>query len=127
MQKILKKLLEFRETRDWLKFHTPQNIVKSIVLEAGEILEIFQWKTNESLSKKEKEEIGEEMADVYNWLILLAHDLNIDLEKVALKKLNKMQKNTQWIKQKVKQRNTQNYDCLSINKATIFSRCGKWY
>jgi dCTP diphosphatase len=87
MHKILKKLLEFRETRDWLKFHTPQNIAKSIVLEASEILEIFQWKTDDSLSKKEKEEIGEEMADVYNWLILLAHDLDIDLEEVALKKI----------------------------------------
>ncbi len=87
MKQILQKLLEFREKRDWLKFHTPQNIAKSIVLEATEILEVFQWKTDDSLSEKEKEEIGEEMADVYNWLILLSHDLNIDLEKVALKKI----------------------------------------
>ncbi len=87
MKQILQKLLAFREKRDWLKFHTPQNIAKSIVLEATEILEVFQWKTDNSLSEKEKEEIGEEMADVYNWLILLSHDLNIDLEKVALKKI----------------------------------------
>lgn len=87
MQPLLKKLLEFREKRDWIKFHSPQNIAKSIVLEAAEILEIFQWKTDDSISESEKEEIGKEMADVYNWLIILAHDLNIDLEKVALKKI----------------------------------------
>ncbi len=89
MQKILQKLLEFREQRDWQKFNTPQNIAKSIVLEAAEILQIFQWKTNNTISKEEKGELAEEMADVYNWLILLAHDLNIDLEQEALKKISK--------------------------------------
>lgn len=87
MKTLLKKLLDFREKRDWMKFNTPQNIAKSIVLEAAEILEIFQWKTDNSISASEKKEIGKEMADVYNWLIILAHDLNIDLEKVALKKI----------------------------------------
>jgi NTP pyrophosphatase (non-canonical NTP hydrolase) len=89
MQKVLQKLLEFRTNRDWMKFHTAENIAKSIVLEAAEILQIFQWKTDKSLSDEEKKEIAEEMADVYNWLILLAHDLNIDLEQEALKKISK--------------------------------------
>jgi len=92
MQKILQKLLEFREKRDWLKFHTPQNIAQSIVLEAAEILEVFQWKIDDSLTEKEKEEIGEEMADVYNWLVLLSHDLNIDLEKAAFNKIEENSK-----------------------------------
>ncbi len=89
MQKVLQKLLEFREKRDWVKYHTPQNIVKSIVLEASEMLEIFQWKRDNSLSAQEKKELATEMADVFNWLILLAHDLNIDLPKEALKKIKK--------------------------------------
>ena len=89
MKKVLQKLIEFRTKRDWLKFHTPENIAKSIVLEAAEILQIFQWKTDNTISKQEKSELADEMADVYNWLILLAHDLNIDLEKVALEKISK--------------------------------------
>jgi len=92
MYPILKKLLEFREKRDWVKFHKPQNIAKSIVLESAEILEIFQWKTDDSLTQEEKQAVGEEMADVYNWLILLAHDLDIDLEKTALQKIEKNEK-----------------------------------
>ena len=86
---ILQKLLEFRETRDWLKFHTPENIAKSIVLESAEILEIFQWKTDKSLSKAEKEHLKEEISDVYNWILLLCHDLDFDLESIALEKIMK--------------------------------------
>ncbi len=87
MKKILQKLLEFREQRDWHQFNTPQNIVKSIVLEAAELLEVFQWKINEKIDSEEKEKIAEEMADIFNWLILLSHDLNIDIQKEALKKI----------------------------------------
>ena len=92
MKKILEKLLEFRKKRNWKQFHAPQNIVKSIVLEAAELLEIFQWKTTEKPAPKDIERIGEEMADIYNWLILLAHDLNINLEKEALKKIEQNNK-----------------------------------
>lgn len=87
MKTVLEELLKFRAARDWIKFHSPQNIAKSIVLEAAEILEIFQWKKDDSVSRTEKEKLADEMADVYNWLLLLAHDLQIDLEKSALKKI----------------------------------------
>jgi len=88
MNKIVQKLIAFRDERDWKKFHTPQNIAKSIVLEAAELLEIFQWKKTNSISEKDKKEISEEMADIYNWLLLMSHDLNIDLEDAALKKID---------------------------------------
>lgn len=88
MKKVLAQLLKFRQERNWERFHTPQNIAQSIVLEAAELLEIFQWKNGlESLSEQEKEHLSEEMADIYNWLILLAHDLNIDLNQAALRKI----------------------------------------
>ncbi|MFZ1721790.1 MAG: nucleotide pyrophosphohydrolase [Microgenomates group bacterium] len=89
MQKILQKLLEFREQRDWIQFHTPQNLAKSIVLEAAELLEVFQWKRNDQLELKDRRLIAEEMADIFNWLILLSHDLNIDLKAEAMKKIEK--------------------------------------
>lgn len=90
---ILKSLLQFRKERKWKKFHSPQNIAKSIVIESAEILEIFQWQTNKSeLTEKEKNHLAEELADVMNWLILLAYDQGIDLEKACLNKIKKNQK-----------------------------------
>ncbi|HQM16130.1 MAG TPA: nucleotide pyrophosphohydrolase [Candidatus Woesebacteria bacterium] len=88
MQKVLAQLLKFRHDRNWERFHTPQAIVHSIVLESAELLEIFQWKnSDDSLSDQEKEHLSQEMADIYNWLILLAHDLEIDLNQAALNKI----------------------------------------
>ncbi|PIR58987.1 MAG: nucleotide pyrophosphohydrolase [Candidatus Pacebacteria bacterium CG10_big_fil_rev_8_21_14_0_10_56_10] len=89
---VLKQLLDFRNKRNWKHFHSPQNIVKSIVLEAAEVLEIFQWHNMDTeLSPNQKQRLKEELADVYNWLILLAHDLDIDIEKEALNKIKSNQ------------------------------------
>lgn len=88
MEKVLKKLLKFRKERSWEKYHSPQNIAKSIVLEAAEIMEVFQWKQNSKLSESEKKHLAEEMADVFNWLILLSHDLEIDLIRESLTKID---------------------------------------
>lgn len=89
MNKITALLLQFREKRDWIQFHSPANIAKSIVLEAAELLEIFQWKNDSTITEKEKKMIAEELADVYNWVLLMAHDLEIDIEKEAIQKIKK--------------------------------------
>lgn len=89
MDTVIKKLLDFRNKRDWNQFHSPQNIAKSIVLEAAEVLEIFQWKENSKLSEGETAELAEELADVYNWVLLLSHDLGIDIQEAALQKIDK--------------------------------------
>lgn len=87
MKKILNLLLIFRKKRDWKQFHTPQNIAQSIVLEAAELLEIFQWRKDEKVTTAEKKRIAEELADIYNWILLLAHDLDIDIEQAAQEKI----------------------------------------
>ena len=82
MKEITKKILEFREKRDWKQFHNPKDLALSLVLEATEVLEHFQWKSPkevEEYSKTHKDEIGEELADVLYWLILMSHDLDIDI------------------------------------------------
>lgn len=84
MEKLRKKILEFREERDWKQFHTPENLAKSIVIESAELLECFQWNSNYN-----KEEVEEEVADVFNYLILLEAELGIDLIEVTKKKLEK--------------------------------------
>ncbi len=90
MRKLLKNILKFRDQRDWKQFHLPKNLAISLSLEASEVLELFQWSKTNDLPKGKERELEEELADVYYWLILLAHQYNVDLDK-ALD--NKMKKN----------------------------------
>lgn len=91
-EKLTKKILAFRDERNWKQFHNPKDASLSLVLEAAEVMEHFQWK---SLAEMEdyvishKKEIGEELADVLYWVLLLAHDLKIDLVDASEKKLEK--------------------------------------
>ena len=90
IQELTQKILKFREERNWKQFHNPKDIALSLSLEAAEVLEHFQWKNGaelEEYSKKAKNEIGKELADVLNWVLLLSHDLNIDIKKVFLQKI----------------------------------------
>ncbi len=95
MDKILNKIKKFRDERDWMKFHNPKDMAVSIIIEAGELLEHFQWKTNEetgSYVKSHKSEIADELADVGLYLFELADNLGIDLLKAMSRKLEKNKK-----------------------------------
>jgi len=92
MKKLTKKILAFRDARDWKQFHNPKDLAISLVLEAGEVMEHFQWKLKTEIDeyvKTHKEHIGEELADVYKYLMILSHDLNIDITKAVEKKMIK--------------------------------------
>lgn len=89
MEEILKKALKFRKDRDWEKFHTPRNLAESLVLESAEVLEKFQWKLDEDLSKEETEELKDELGDVFIYTLLISHQLGIDLLDAADKKIDK--------------------------------------
>jgi len=89
---VLDRLLEFRHERDWEQFHKPKDLALSLVLEASEVLEHFQWKSTEEIEeyvKTHKDHIAEELADVFNWVILMANDLDIDLIEASNKKIDK--------------------------------------
>ncbi len=94
--KLKKEILDFRQKRDWEKFHKPKDLAISIVLEASELLENFQWKTDTEvasmLAGKSKTAIEEEIADIAMYLTYLSHDLGINLEEVMAKKLEKNKK-----------------------------------
>ena len=86
----LKRLLSFREERDWQQFHTFKNLAVSIVLEAAELLEIVQWVPDSDVSQvvtKQRDSICNEIADIAIYLHYLAHDLGVDLEECVQKKL----------------------------------------
>ncbi len=82
---LVNKIKEFNEDRDWDQFHSPENLAKSVMIEAGELLECFQW-DNEHF---DKEHVCEEMADVFTYLINMADKLDVDLIDITDKKIDK--------------------------------------
>ncbi|MBZ5753277.1 MULTISPECIES: nucleotide pyrophosphohydrolase [Metabacillus] len=89
MEKIYQTILEFRDERDWKKYHTPKDLAISISLEANELLENFQWKNSEEAIAESKQNIKEEMADILIYLIQMADKLEIDIEEEVYQKLEK--------------------------------------
>lgn len=88
MNKLMQEIKQFNEERDWDQFHSPENLAKSIVIESGELLECFQWDSK----NYNKEEVCEELADVFTYCIQMAMKLDVDPEKIILNKLEKTKK-----------------------------------
>jgi dCTP diphosphatase len=78
------ELAEFVAERDWAQFHTAGNLAKSIVIEAGELLECFQWSDEADTAR-----VQEELADVLTYCILLADRLGLEPDAIVLEKLLK--------------------------------------
>jgi len=88
----IKKILAFRNARNWKQFHNAKDMAISLSLEAAEVLEHFQWKTKEEVEeyvKTHKEHIGEELADVFYCVLLMSHDLKVDIIDAFNKKMIK--------------------------------------
>ena len=83
-KELIQKIKQFNKERDWDQFHSPDNLAKSISIEAGELLECFQWSENYNI-----ENVTDEMADVFVYLLDLANKLDIDLLEVTNKKMDK--------------------------------------
>ena len=84
-EQLVEKIRKFNEDRDWDQFHSPANLAKSVSIEAGELLECFQW-DNENF---DKQAVCEEMADVFTYLIDMADRLDVDLLDITDKKMDK--------------------------------------
>jgi NTP pyrophosphatase (non-canonical NTP hydrolase) len=90
MHQLIEEILKFRDERNWAQFHNAKDLAVSLSIEASELLENFQWKTSEQAIADNLQNIQDEMADVFIYLILLANHLGLDLEKITK---NKMEKN----------------------------------
>src|SRR5690606_7114638 len=77
-------LRSFVTERDWDQFHSPENLAKSIAIEAGELLECFQWSP-----AFDQQRVEEELADVVTYCIHLAGKLGVDLDEIVMAKLEK--------------------------------------
>jgi len=92
INELTEKIVTFRDLRDWKQFHNPKDMALSLMLEAGEVMEHFQWKDISEMDeyiKTNSDDIGEELADVLYWVLLMSHDLKIDIFQSLQKKLKK--------------------------------------
>lgn len=90
LEELASRLEAFVEERDWAQFHSPKNLAMALAGEVGELIEHFQWLTEEQsreLSGEAREAVREEIADVQIYLLLLARKLDVDLVQAASDKL----------------------------------------
>ena len=85
LDELKNRIRKFNEDRDWDQFHSPENLAKSINIEAGELLECFQWLSD----NYNLEDVKDEMADVFVYLLDLADKLGVDLIDITNKKMDK--------------------------------------
>ncbi|MGF6481434.1 nucleotide pyrophosphohydrolase [Paraburkholderia sp. JPY419] len=92
IDELLKQLLAFRDARDWRQFHTLRNLIVSTGIEAGELLETIQWKSDAQIDTllsdpEQSTNLRHECADVFMYLLLVAHTAGFDLVDAAAEKL----------------------------------------
>lgn len=85
LEELKKAIDTFNKERDWDQFHTPENLAKSISIEAGELLECFQW----SGKGYDIGNVREELADVFSYCIQMAMVLDLDIREIVLSKMEK--------------------------------------
>jgi len=93
LEELTRRLVAFRDARDWKQFHTLKNLLLSLALEAAEALELAQWMTDEKLDaalesdEKLRARLEEECADVLLYLLLIAEKAGFDLTEAAARKI----------------------------------------
>ena len=86
MKEIIEQIRQFNHERDWEQFHSPANLAKSLVIEAGELLELYQW----SDDVKSEQDLKEELADVLSYALMLADHYHFDIEQIMRDKIKKI-------------------------------------
>jgi dCTP diphosphatase len=90
LEDLKEQLRAFARERDWEQFHSPKNLAMALIVEAAELLEHFQWLTetqSRSLDAEKREQVAQELADVFLYLVRLADRLDIDLLEAAQRKI----------------------------------------
>lgn len=91
LDQLAQRLQAFAQARDWGQFHSPKNLASALIVEAGELLEHFQWLTEDqsrNLDPGKKQEVAFEMADVLLYLIQMGNELGVDLVDAAQRKFD---------------------------------------
>ena len=85
----IRRVVNFRDERNWRPFHTPKDLAISMSLEAGELLELFQWSGGDLECLKNRDKLKEELADVLSYCILMADVCGFDLDEIMNEKVSK--------------------------------------
>ena len=92
IQKLTDQIVAFSKERDWLQFHNPKDLAESIIIEAAELLEHFQWKSKDEAIrhvKNKQVDVADELADVMIYTLELAYQMKVDVRKAIEDKLAK--------------------------------------
>jgi NTP pyrophosphatase (non-canonical NTP hydrolase) len=92
LEELQKLVVAFRDARNWKQFHKPKDMAISLCLEAAELLEHFQWKSEDEFEehmKNRRDDVSDELVDVLYWVLLMAHDLDVDIPKEFERKMAK--------------------------------------
>ena len=84
LEELQRKIIEYRDERNWKQFHNPKDVSISLALEAAELMEHFQWKSPAEMREhlmKNHSKVSDELMDVLYWVQLMANDLNVDIKK----------------------------------------------
>jgi NTP pyrophosphatase (non-canonical NTP hydrolase) len=97
IEELKKLVVKFRDERDWKKYHKPKDLAASINIEAAELLEHFQWKTDEEVNemlknKKNFDKISEELVDVVDYCLSFSDITKIDISDTLKKKIEENNK-----------------------------------
>lgn len=84
---VIKKLIDFRNDRDWAQFHDARNLSLALMLEASELNELFLWKKDTEIDTVDIERIKEELADVLTYSFLLAEKFDLDIFQIVEEKI----------------------------------------
>ena len=85
----IRRVLRFRDERNWRQFHTPKDLAISMSLEAAELLEVFQWSGADLECAEKRDRVREELADVLSYCILMADVCGLDLDEIMNEKVTK--------------------------------------
>lgn len=91
---VQQRLRTFTEERDWAKFHSPRNLTLALVGEVGELAELVQWRTDDEVralaeDSDGREALGDELADIFTYVLELADALGVDLDGAVHAKITK--------------------------------------
>lgn len=90
---LTRRLTQFRDDRDWRKFHNLKDLIQSVGIEAGELMELTQWKSTEEVEDAASDpdfraRLGEELSDVFLYVLLVAERAGLDLAEEAHRKID---------------------------------------
>ncbi len=92
IRELQEKVIRFRDQRDWGKYHNPKDLAISLSLEAGELLEIFQWKTQDEVEfiksdAEQRQRVKEELGDILIYALTMAHEFGFNPSEIILEKV----------------------------------------